>query len=46
MKVMVPEFVSNNSPFEVLDKNRFAGRTAKGSTAKGSGVVGGIEGKG
>jgi FlaA1/EpsC-like NDP-sugar epimerase len=28
MKVMVPEFVSNNSPFEVLDKNRFAGKAA------------------
>jgi FlaA1/EpsC-like NDP-sugar epimerase len=45
MKVMVPEFVSNNSPFEVLDKNRFAGRTAKGITDKGitdkgSGVAG------
>jgi FlaA1/EpsC-like NDP-sugar epimerase len=26
MKVMVPEFVSNNSPFEVLDKNRFVGK--------------------
>jgi len=30
MKVMVPEFVSNNSPFEVLDKNRFVGSEAKG----------------
>jgi FlaA1/EpsC-like NDP-sugar epimerase len=28
MKVMVPEFVSNNSPFEVLDKNRFVGKAA------------------
>jgi FlaA1/EpsC-like NDP-sugar epimerase len=34
MKVMVPEFVSNNSPFEVLDKKRFVNRPVgqKGQT--------------